>query len=92
DVIAWSDQGCRTAGIGCVDCKKAMAEQLVKWIEPVQTRRKEFEAHPEQVWDILDRGSDQARKSAKRTMKRVRNAIFKWDEARNGASVTEVRP
>ena len=82
DVIAWSDQGCRTAGIGCVDCKKAMAEQLVKWIEPVQTRRKEFEAHPEQVWDILDRGSDQARKSAKRTMKRVRNAIFKWEEAR----------
>jgi tryptophanyl-tRNA synthetase len=85
DVIAWSDQGCRTAGIGCVDCKKAMAEQLVKWIEPIQTRRKEFEAHPEQVWDILDRGSDQARKAAKRTMKRVRNAIFKWDEARKSS-------
>ncbi len=82
DVIAWSDQGCRTAGIGCVDCKKAMADQLVKWIEPIQTRRKEFEAHPEEVWDILDRGSDVARKSAKRTMKRVRNAIFKWDDAR----------
>jgi tryptophanyl-tRNA synthetase len=94
DVIAWSDQGCRTAGIGCVDCKRAMAEQLVKWIEPIQTRRKEFEAHPEQVWDILDRGSDQARKSAKRTMKRVRNAIFKWDEARKtprpGAGKTAV--
>jgi tryptophanyl-tRNA synthetase len=82
DVIAWSDQGCRTAGIGCVDCKKAMADQLIKWIEPVQARRKEFEAHPEQVWDILDAGSDVARKAAKRTMKRVRNAIFKWDEAR----------
>lgn len=85
DVIAWSDQGCRTAGIGCVDCKKAMADQLVKWIEPIQARRKEFEAHPEQVWDILDRGSDVARKSAKRTMKRVRNAIFKWDEARKSS-------
>jgi tryptophanyl-tRNA synthetase len=81
-VIAWSDQGCRTAGIGCVDCKKEMANHLVKWIEPIQTRRKEFEAHPEQVWDILDRGSDQARRAAKKTMKRVRNAIFKWDEAR----------
>jgi tryptophanyl-tRNA synthetase len=82
DVIAWSDQGCRTAGIGCVECKNAMADNLVKWIEPIQTRRKEFEAHPQQVWDILDAGSDQARKAAKRTMKRVCNAIFKWDDTR----------
>jgi tryptophanyl-tRNA synthetase len=82
DVIAWSDQGCRTAGIGCVECKNKMADNLVKWIEPIQTRRKEFEAHPQQVWDILDAGSDKARKAAKRTMQRVRNAIFKWDDAR----------
>jgi tryptophanyl-tRNA synthetase len=85
EVIAWSDQGCRTAGIGCVECKNAMADNLVKWIEPIQTRRKEFEQHPQQVWDILDAGSDKARKTAKRTMKRVRNAIFKWDDARNPA-------
>lgn len=91
DVIAWSDQGCRTAGIGCVDCKRAMADHLVKWIEPVQTRRKEFEAHPEQVWDILSAGSDQARKSAKRTMKRVRNAIFKWDEARKTSAAPKTK-
>ena len=82
DVITWSEQGCRTAGIGCVECKNKMADNLVKWIEPIQTRRKEFEAHPRQVWDILDAGSDQARKAAKRTMQRVRNAIFKWDDAR----------
>jgi len=82
DVIAWSDHGCRTAEIGCVDCKRAMADQLVKWIEPIQARRKEFEAHPESVWGILDAGSNQARKAAKKTMARVRNAIFKWDEAR----------
>jgi tryptophanyl-tRNA synthetase len=81
DVIAWSDQGCRTAGIGCVECKNAMADHLIKWIEPIQTRRKEFEAHPQQVWDILDAGSDKARKAARRTMQRVRNAIFKWDDA-----------
>jgi tryptophanyl-tRNA synthetase len=83
DTIAWADQGCRTAGIGCVECKNAMADNLVKWIEPIQTRRKEFEAHPQRVWDILDAGSDEARKAAKRTMKRVRNAIFKWEDARN---------
>ncbi len=88
DVIAWADQGCRTAGIGCVDCKKAMAENLVKWIEPIQTRRKEFEARPADVWDILDAGSTKAHAAARRTMKRVRDAIFGWDEARKqrGAS------
>jgi len=59
-----------------------MADALVKWIEPVQTRRKEFEAQPQKVWDILDAGSAQARKMARRTMKRVREAIFKWGEAR----------
>jgi tryptophanyl-tRNA synthetase len=82
ETIAKVDGDCRTAAIGCVDCKKLMAENLITWIEPIQTRRKEFEAHPQQVWDILDAGSDQARKAAKRTMKRVRNAIFKWDAAR----------
>ncbi len=86
DVIAWSDRGCRTAGIGCVECKNAMADNLIKWIEPIQTRRKQFEAHPQQVWDILDAGSDKARKAAKRTMQRVRNAIFKWDDARKAAN------
>jgi len=84
DTIARVDRDCRTAAIGCVDCKGLMADALVKWIEPIQERRKEFEAHPQQVWDILGAGSDQARKTAKRTMKRVRNAIFKWDEAHKG--------
>ena len=59
-----------------------MAENLMKWIEPVQARRKELEARPEEVWDILDAGSKKAQKAARKTMKRVRNAIFKWDEAR----------
>ncbi|MGA9882905.1 MAG: tryptophan--tRNA ligase [Candidatus Acidiferrales bacterium] len=86
DVIAWADQGCRTAGIGCVDCKKAMAENLVKWIEPIQARRKEFEARPQEVWDILDAGSKKAHKAALKTMKRVRNAIFGWDDARKERS------
>jgi tryptophanyl-tRNA synthetase len=82
ETVAQVDTECRTAAIGCVDCKKMMAENLVKWIEPVQTRRKEFEARPQDVWDILDAGGTKARASARRTMKRVRNAIFKWDEAR----------
>jgi len=82
ETVAQVDRDCRTAAIGCVDCKKMMAENLVKWIEPIQARRKEFEAHPQQVWDILDAGGKKAQSAARRTMKRVRNAIFKWDEAR----------
>jgi tryptophanyl-tRNA synthetase len=82
ETIAKVDADCRTAAIGCVDCKKLMSENLVTWIEPVQARRKEFEAHPKQVWDILDAGGKTAQRAAKKAMKRVRNAIFKWDEVR----------
>ncbi len=77
ETIAWSDHGCRTAGIGCIECKAAMADNLVKWIEPIQARRKEFEANPQKVWDILGAGDKRARAAARSTMKRVRTAIFK---------------
>jgi tryptophanyl-tRNA synthetase len=86
DSVARIDRDCRSAAIGCVDCKKEMAEGLVKWIEPIQARRKQFEANPQQVWDILDTGSKQAQKVARKTMKRVRNAIFQWDEARQSSN------
>ncbi len=82
ETIAWSEQGCRTAGIGCIECKAAMAENLVRWLEPIQARRKEFESRPQEVWDILGAGSRRAQRVARRTMKRVRNAIFAWDQAR----------
>jgi hypothetical protein len=59
-----------------------MADHLVQWIEPIQTRRKELEARPAEVWSILDAGSKKAQRAARRTMRRVRNAIFKWEEAR----------
>jgi tryptophanyl-tRNA synthetase len=81
EIIAQVNRECRTAEIGCVDCKKLMADALVKWIEPIQAKRREFESHPQRVWDILDDGSKRAKKVAGRTMKRVRNAIFGWDAA-----------
>jgi tryptophanyl-tRNA synthetase len=82
ETVGQVDRDCRTAAIGCVDCKKLMADNLTQWIEPIQVRRKEFEAHPQRVWDILDEGATKARASARRTMRRVRNAIFKWEDAR----------
>jgi len=76
DAIAWAEAGCRSAGIGCVECKRAMAENLIRWIEPVQERRRQFEADPDRVQQILTQGSKRAQRVARRTMKRVREAIF----------------
>jgi tryptophanyl-tRNA synthetase len=96
ETIASVDRDCRSAAIGCVDCKKLMAEALVKWIEPIQARRREFEAHPEQVWEILDDGAKRAKKAARKTMRRVRRAIFDWGKARRAegtpAAASEVKP
>jgi tryptophanyl-tRNA synthetase len=75
DTIPRIDRECRTAQIGCVDCKALMADSLVRWIEPIQARRKEFEAKPQHVWDILEAGDKKAQGEARRTMKRVRSAI-----------------
>jgi tryptophanyl-tRNA synthetase len=86
EAVARIDRDCRSAAIGCVDCKKEMAEGLVKWIEPIQANRRKYEADPAKVWDILDTGSKQAQKVARKTMKRVRNAIFQWDEARQSSN------
>jgi tryptophanyl-tRNA synthetase len=83
--VAEIDRDCRTAAIGCVQCKGMMADNLVRWIEPVQAKRKELESRPQKVWDILDEGSKTAHRTAQGTMEHVRNAIFKWDEAQKPA-------
>jgi tryptophanyl-tRNA synthetase len=80
--LEWSANGCRTAGIGCIECKSAMADNLIKWIEPVRARRLEFEKEPAKVLQILNRGSDRARDVAQKTMSRVREAVFGWDSKR----------
>jgi tryptophanyl-tRNA synthetase len=80
---------CRIAGIGCVDCKKMMADGLIHWIEPIQERRRGYEANPGRVWEILDAGSGNARVIARQTMERVRNAVFHWDDARERAAAPE---
>jgi tryptophanyl-tRNA synthetase len=76
ETLEWSAHGCRTAGIGCIECKAAMADHLIKWIEPVRQRRKDYEQQPQHVLDILDTGSKRARMVAQQTMDRVREAVF----------------
>ncbi len=75
---------CTTAAIGCVDCKQIMSDGLIKWIEPVRARRKEYESKPGEVLEILDAGSKKAREVARSTMARVREAVFGWNKLRSG--------
>jgi tryptophanyl-tRNA synthetase len=67
--------GCRSAGIGCIECKSWAADALVQLLSPMQERRKKFEENPRLAWDILEAGTERARKSAAETMKDVREAM-----------------
>jgi tryptophanyl-tRNA synthetase len=80
--LDWAAQGCRTAGIGCIECKAAMADNLIKWIAPIRERRLEYEKHPAGVLEVIDAGSRTARAEAQQTMKRVREAVFGWEKKR----------
>jgi tryptophanyl-tRNA synthetase len=82
ETLTWAANGCLTAEIGCIECKTAMADNLIKWIEPIRARREEYAAHPDRVLRILDDGSIKAREVAQKTMGRVREAVFNWKEKR----------
>jgi tryptophanyl-tRNA synthetase len=86
DVLKWSAEGCRTAGIGCIECKAAMADNLIKWIAPVRERRVEYEKNPKRVLELIDDGSKRARVEAVKTMTRVREAVFGREKKRKEIS------
>ena len=73
---------CRTAAIGCVECKSLAADALIQWIEPVRERRIKYEEHPQQVLEIMDAGAERARAVAQHTMERTREAVFGWEKLR----------
>ncbi|MCL0083201.1 tryptophan--tRNA ligase [Thermodesulfovibrionales bacterium] len=68
-------QGCRTAGIGCIDCKKILIRNLFEYMEPLWKRRDELVSNPEMVLEIARKGSQKAGKEAEETMKLVREAM-----------------
>ncbi len=67
--------GCRSASIGCIECKGWAADALVQLLSPMQERRKKFEENPRLAWDILEAGAERARKAAGETMGDVRGAM-----------------
>jgi tryptophanyl-tRNA synthetase len=87
--LEWAAQGCRTAGIGCIECKAKMADHLIEWIAPIRERRLEYEKHPARVLEIIDAGSKAARTHAQQTMVRVREAIFGWHKKRKEVTSPE---
>src|SRR5215469_5342847 len=86
--LDWVRLGCTTAGIGCIECKAAMAENLIKWIGPIRERRVKYEKHPARVLEVIDEGAAKARESAQQTMARVRDSIFHWSEKRKSLGAT----
>jgi len=69
------DKECRVADIGCVECKKIMAQNLIKALEPVRKKREYYLSRPELVDEIIKDGIQKARNVARQTMKEVRTAV-----------------
>ena len=75
ETLSKVNEGCRSAGIGCIECKEWAADALVQLLNPIQDRRKKFEENPRLAWDILEAGSERARKAVAETMDDVRKAM-----------------
>lgn len=75
DTVERINHECRSAQIGCVECKKIMAGNLVQALAPIREKRKYYEDRPELVEKIIAEGSDKARRAAMETMERVRTAV-----------------
>jgi tryptophanyl-tRNA synthetase len=68
-------EGCRSAGIGCIECKGWAADAIVAELAPIQERRRRYEMQPNLVTEILADGNRRARARAEQTMQEVRAAM-----------------
>ncbi len=75
DLLDWVNEGCRSAGIGCVDCKKPLIESINAELGEMRERAEQFESDPDLVNSILQEGSETARSVARETLEDVREAI-----------------
>ncbi len=71
----WVQQGCKSAGIGCLDCKQPVIDAIVKEQAPWRERAEQYLANPKQVHWIVEMGTERARTVARQTMKDVRTAM-----------------
>lgn len=73
--IEWASKGCRTAGIGCLDCKKVMIKHVIEDLAPFREKRAQYENKPHEVEDILAHGNEVAQRKAAETMAEVRATL-----------------
>jgi len=73
--LAWVKEGCTTAGIGCLQCKKKLLENMERVLGPIRGRADELKKHPDDVHDILDQGAVKARTIAEPVMAETRAAM-----------------
>ncbi len=69
------EAGCRSGALGCFDCKMNCSAKISQFIEPIRAKRHYYEAHPEEVKQILFDGEERARVAAKTTMEEVREKM-----------------
>ena len=75
EVKGWVQQGCRSAGIGCLDCKQPVVEAVLAELAPIRERAQEYRARPENVRGIVAEGCEEARAVARETLDEVRHAM-----------------
>lgn len=75
DTKDWVIQGCTTASIGCVDCKKPLIDAVLEEQQPMRERARQYEENPDLVKAIVAEGCEEARSIAKATMEEVRQAM-----------------
>jgi tryptophanyl-tRNA synthetase len=71
----WVAEGCRSAGIGCLDCKQPVIDKIVAEVTEMRRRAQEYVESPELLRDIVAEGSEKAREAARETLEEVRRAM-----------------
>ncbi len=71
----WANNGCRTAGIGCLDCKKPVIDKVVEEVTTFRKRAQEFEDNPDLARSVLTDGAEKAREAARATIDDVRRVM-----------------
>ena len=79
EVKTWVQEGCRSAGIGCIECKQPVIDGVLAELGPIQERGRALEERPELVREIIELGCESARKVARDTMDEVRGAMSLQD-------------
>lgn len=75
EVKEWVQKGCRTAGIGCLDCKQPVIDAIQAELRPIREKAQEYAHHPDEVQRIIKEGNETAREAAQETLEEVRQAM-----------------